>query len=1543
MSTVATPSPSKASSQGPILLSRLRLALTHLYAPPSTGVTNQAEAHSYLIEFQSRNARRKILSLEQRKKDSKKILKDSTQTQEQKERDEHEILQNAGSSLYALSSLLLPINNNYNENSDLRQRQQLQQHEAERLFCAQTLLHRVRRMKMHESIDWEIEFYNIQQWNATTLIVFLETVSTTTSLSHEDIMQFWSEFTKFHCEQLSSIYHEKMPLVGKVLEQYYVQRWMNINSRESGTSSDYDRWGYGAEIEEKIKGEVTLIILATVAYFNMYSHLIRPDASSHNTHIGPLMNTLTSAMAVVAMRLRYTSSSVSSSALPGIHKILQESQEQQDSTSHYAATTTPIVTMILQAFETVFQVASSLSMQEILMTSQNDVNQQHEAFHNMLCTQTLHQCICISLSCIPDALLGSPGGVRGRLSVDPKCVQATNTELRFPETGVGLVKEALARILEHQDNEHNFGNKVISKQRHFFITCERWAIFVPLPIDFVEQTVSFSLSHVIPNIDLSSSNPYNTSIKSAFCSYLISIFESACMSIDNILASSVGILSEQNNSNHPSGRKRQSSRAKKRHKEKVQSMINGTSYKKNNVKNSENTNIDTDSTQIKRALAERELDHRGMVACRAAMLSWDVLYELVVHSLNEMAITSDGIAQGEGPVGCICTMTSACLPYIIKIQLTLQQRGGEGELDTTSAFVGKLIESFRVICSNDNATVRALTFEHFSSILSPLVEKTATVKVTTELTNLETSIAKNLCDCALALAEKCAYPAGYFTDLSLDNDEDLEVERNDVRDIIRVLTNLDKKMQQVPLLINDYILQYCCEKIITLRTGLNTLPPEAAVHILSSPAKTLLCLAESISNPIHNSEMVLVIIQRALDCIKATCESVIESFRCGSSITETLPVSRLLCICLASYSPFFSSLLSNSDHLNNELLERLQQVLGLFIFAAAESITHIPELVSSSSLNLTTLYDIRGAMRGPGGEDHVGCIAIMRLAFESEHLALAALKFAAAVNNVDVVFIIMKLSQLHESLHALEMKRAPGVSHGTGVAPKSRRVLLKSICRFGCIIAKHDMASKDLIQTELRRLFSNPLSTMLKANTMSDISRAQLLYYICESTYDLSSFPPEFCSLLFESEIHSQQNDVITSMQLLVNIAVSGYNEFINCCDSTETVTQWGRIRGSLFALLRSCANPGLTELAVRTIVALNNAECESIENHCRVTKPLTSSIFHPLVVGDESIPAGIFLISIRDILDSVLVKYDSKECDEEQLHSAVLSCTAALSQCNQTVFSALKTCCPDSTVKWQDPRQTLAEAWFAALNGLLVVFKRISATDCKPKQELVYQSMALCINFIISAKVQREPSRESRNDGFMCLDGPQSLGLVEFIELALMDDMSASLFDMLGNLYQNQMKLDYDSIGQSSCSSSSFIGGAIVSAVLFRGVSGGLPPWTVEYTPNIYKSLFRVCGGVDQFCAILLAGSDLKLQSTPDSSFGAVSSGKKLAGCFFDHLKPKSKEEFLQKIREICVKKSDVQWRNVKVIIKAICGGKKKAASFNLKPQPTNWECNGM
>ena len=1099
---------SRGGERDPFLLQNLRMALSCLYSLPSAQsrvpltAESQAQAHSYLIDFQSRNVRRKATSIHQRHRDSKDGGDPATSLELPLDAD------HCGSSFYASVPLLL-----YSRSHGHVQIQ-TPSHATERLFCAQTILHRLRRMKTADAMDWETEFPHVPQVNISSV---LEHAGVTKSIdeSNPQVVQqssrYWSHFTKCNCEYLASFHG---PFLGQVLWKYHQETWGSIPPGQ--LPKGYDAWGIGIGLEERIKGEMTLLSLATMAYMNAYVHTLESILSSNSkgqTHVlGPLLDTLSSAMAVTALRLRYTSASVSSQG-PNAH-----------------AVETPLVTLITQAMDLVSQIASSLTMEQLFslgaaQLQQFDPNVRKQILdgNGTIHLITRNTCFCSALASIPDSLLGSPGGARGRLSIDPRCLQHTNTELRTFHTGIDLVRNCLGHVL---DSCERYGDGLQAEEMdvkgHVLKTCERWTLYVPLPLNFVQQIVPITLQFLSNSPYLYNQASELSQLESAVFALLVRINEGACKTLDQILAEAAGLSAESNNTNkHQQGRKRQSSKAKKRHKERLNQVV-------------------TDGGDVKRMNAKKEHHHRGAVACRTAVLCWEGAIAFAKKTLEHMSKSPSTIVAGEGPVGFICTCASACLPHIIRTND-----------DTDTELFEKVFHALNLICFNSNASVRALSYEHITMIHSILIEKTK--DSSREMSLMDSGTVQNICECVLSLASKCAYPDNYFSNLGLDNDEPLEIERNDVRDVLRSVTvwrESDQHPPAVSLMILQRLLQHCAQVICDDSIKL---PPEAAVHVLSSPARLLNRLAERFvsTNDIPNFDRITEMFIIVLSCIRISSMKVLNAFTRGDPMNEIIPVSRLISLAVSSFSPFYSSLVNlvESGRYDEQVKNELQQSLGLSILATTASISTIPELLAVSSLG-RTVYDIRGAMRGPGGEDHVGCVALSRCACESDHLAFYVLNSVALVKSQSLPSIMIEFSHIHDQLYTSEGKRGLGVLHGEGVTPKSRRTFLSAVSRLGLVAIKKAPEYTDEIGKELHRLFERPFSVVSSVNeSTSDVER--FLYY-AEASFDLSSFPSDFCASLFSTDQKPQVRDHVQS---LIDTCVSGYG-FVTANETSDAIIQ---------------------------------------------------------------------------------------------------------------------------------------------------------------------------------------------------------------------------------------------------------------------------------------------------------------------------------------------------------------------------------------------------
>ena len=81
-------------------------------------------------------------------------------------------------------------------------------------------------------------------------------------------------------------------------------------------------------------------------------------------------------------------------------------------------------------------------------------------------------------------------------------------------------------------------------------------------------------------------------------------------------------------------------------------------------------------------------------------------------------------------------------------------------------------------------------------------------------------------------------------------------------------------------------------------------------------------------------------------------------------MNEILPLSRLYNLAIASLSPMLSTL-AQLPTMESEV----KTILRIGIEVAATSMMKLPELTGPSTFR-SSRFDIRGAMRSPGGEDH---------------------------------------------------------------------------------------------------------------------------------------------------------------------------------------------------------------------------------------------------------------------------------------------------------------------------------------------------------------------------------------------------------------------------------------------------------------------------------------------------------------------------------------------------------------------------------------------
>lgn len=929
-----------SSHHRPLLFTNLRKALGSLYNIPGCQHIPHHEAHEFLIQLQSRNVRRKIQSAHQRHCDQNGGGAFAPPTDVQ-----------LGSSWLAALTLLCEYQNHAPVYTEI-----------ERLFAVQSLLHRLRRVKLVEAVDLEMEV---------------------------------SDFAHMNAQNVQAPYLSYIGTINPHLEVVL------------STTEQHD--------EEHIKGEMTVLTLAGLLYLESCATRIRT----------PLLQTLAHAVVTATFRIYCLNSSASLVNL--LHKVVQT------------------------------------------VSQKLPANLPASVFTMMLC-----------LSVLPDAILGHPGGARGRLSADGRYFRQLGSELRD--------SKPLEEIL------HSFAN---TPQASVLILdlLSNWASLLPLSMTLLQSILP------VLQMQLQSEQGQSNALQ-----LLLNIYEGAAWSMDQVLSSLIGL----SDTKFDYRSKKKTSRAKKRHQEVV-------------AKNSNDALIEN---------AQKELIHRGNVACVVTAHCWEALDGHVNAALAQAG--SQAQIEGEGPIGVISACANACLPHVLKHPST-----ANGLL-----LVQHISEGLKHMCASSNRSVRMLALEPLYTLHTTMLD---VVRERGGLqSNLETVVVEALYVCSMGLAGSCGYPLGYFDKLDLISDHDLEVERNDIRDLLRsvggsgeggstVNTGSTRRPPQISVSLLHRLVQSCSDATGSATIHRTTLS-ETAIHAFSSLAKPINHLAKCCQ---HYSPTGLEyqILQMALKVLSESNQLVVKMFRDtpqDANVTVLLPISRIVNIANASLSPFLSAIASANDQ---QWSSMLSDVLTNIVQGSIFSLEQIPEL-SAPSVVPPSMYNIRGTMRLPGGEDHVGCLSLMRATSEGEPLVHFLVKAISPC--------LSRLAKLHHTLKKLEVDRGMLVFHGSGVCPQTRRILVGTLCLL-------EKSSNGLLgaSTILSELFHGPIGSILALKDRRSFGEAEL-YNIVESVLDLASFAPEMVASLFASP---SDRSYSLCLEVLTNVCVSGYQRYATSSEAALQVS----------------------------------------------------------------------------------------------------------------------------------------------------------------------------------------------------------------------------------------------------------------------------------------------------------------------------------------------------------------------------------------------------
>lgn len=298
--------------------------------------------------------------------------------------------------------------------------------------------------------------------------------------------------------------------------------------------------------------------------------------------------------------------------------------------------------------------------------------------------------------------------------------------------------------------------------------------------------------------------------------------------------------------------------------------------------------------------------------------------------------------------------------------------------------------------------------------------------------------------------------------------------------------------------------------------------------------------------------------------------------------------------------------------------------------------------------------------------------------------------------------------------------------------------------------------------------------------------------------------------------------------------------------------------------------------------LALVNSETEAAINQCNQSPLSVSSIFNDSVVGEEVLSAGVYMVVIRECLIRIATDSDT---DLQTRLSEFRMCLSVLAS-SSTAVTALLLNNSSEAKSHRDPRDCIAESWFQSMSALVSVcktelFAHFTSGSSVGIEDLIGASLNVCVSLVLMKDLGNKHSPPPTIQRGMSLDGPQTLAMTEF----MVDALSPSTLAATARSFAAHFKLESSAHNEN-------LGASIISAGLLRAASGALPPWAVELTPAIFKSLYVALGSnSDVFIEIVSVSTKLE------------SSGEVLAGRYFGTVSSSHIKSFLSKTREACNK----------------------------------------
>ena len=823
-----------------------------------------------------------------------------------------------------------------------------------------------------------------------------------------------------------------------------------------------------------------------------------------------------------------------------------------------------------------------------------------------------------------------------------------------------------------------------------------------------------------------------------------------------------------------------------------------------------------------------------------------------------------------------------------------------------------------LITQSSHSSIRALVYAAIQSFAEVLSKATSTPQNKAFFDHAVEFVTQS----AMNLVTHCVYDPEYFADFCTEYDEELEIERNDIRDLMRTVTQNSSSFH--------FMLQQCHLQILASPPGsLN----ETAVHALSAFAKNLLLLTQSHQSLAGDDlKRCFAIADLALECQNLALE------RCISLVNLVDPATGGVANLPASFQSFRVTLLAGSVFVVwcNALLNvdeaslpfpttyraevhRLVRLSTEFACLSAVRVKEFPQDVVDVNVFVGVREsEVSGAFHSPGGEDHVGLIVLYRLCCEDGQCATI------------MTHALQSLLQVHQHLFSIEQKRAGGMM----ATSKSRRLALKSIGKVCLIDEKFDT---------LRSLVEERTSVMVAVlgDQTSSGGGAEGMFRLCEAVLDLGEF---------DVTVINSNMDKISSLAAAIYWGYEGGSAL-----PYPVARQWARLRGAFLRLLNSSCErdakgslaaqkknnasvannqgiaPGTMEMALRICAKECEAAASAVVAQSRPDRP-DFSLFDNAMIGVSMVEAGCFLdlvleLANGDALAHAFLQASGPVTQLLTFHHGGGGSGGAL---GEAVFTA----------DFEDPRLSIGEVYYKMGKKVCEQFSHsFEGGDDRLLDALAAMVHVVLLEWLNLADVQGEKEGRLGAGGGMDFDDSVTLVIFDFLGLACTHQR---ILEKVGALFGRRYgpKLVLGSAAEAVATygereQAALVGSGAVLSAMMSAASGRLAPWAIEFMPKAYESIFNANNSnLTAWSLALKIGIECKI---------VVGSGRYavLSGKYVSFLKDKAMADYVTGVNGAAKENNAAGWHKVKNLLKLACGGKKKKSGFKLKPSKRMFCCD--